>query len=76
MDAQAQLHCALALHTDVLGAEHPEAATKFNHIELILHDIGDPDGAPSHSNGRWRSMRPLGQDHPNIGRDANNLARC
>ena len=32
-DAQSQLRRALAIHTEHLGAEHPETATDINHNE-------------------------------------------
>src|SRR5690348_2010647 len=75
MDAQAQPHQALALHTEALGAEHPEAATDINHLGLILHDLGDLAGAcAAFERVLAIDEAELGRNHPSVARDANNLA--
>jgi tetratricopeptide (TPR) repeat protein len=63
VDAQAQLHRALAIHTDALGADHPETATDINH-----------DGAlAAFERALAIDEKAFGSDHPSVGRDANNL---
>ena len=75
MEAQAQLSRALALHTEALGAEHPVAATDINHLGLVLHDLGDLDGAhAAFERALAIDEAALGHDHPSVARDANNLA--
>ena len=57
------------------AAEHPEAATDINHLGLILHDIGDLEGAhAAFERALAIDEAALGQDHPSVARDANNLA--
>jgi tetratricopeptide (TPR) repeat protein len=63
------------LHTEALGAEHPEAATDINHIGLVLHDLGDLDAAAAaFERALALDEQALGHDHINVARDCNNLA--
>jgi len=74
VEAKALLERALAIFEGQLGPEHPQVATAFNNLGLVLKDLGDLAGArAAYERALAIAEAAYGPGHPNVASTVNNL---
>jgi tetratricopeptide (TPR) repeat protein len=72
--AKSAFERALKIHENVLGPDHPNAATAVNNLGLVLQDMDDLEGAKEFYERALKiHENALGPDNPNAAMVANNL---